>query len=127
VFSSSTPYAETHNKGEDITIKKKKKKFFWAKMYEAQGRTSTKEGVRNANKLFTKTGKRSNSKAAQKLNKQAEFYKSLALKKVGSKITIPQRQFIGEYPGMNDDVERIAHKVLENEIQAIVKKANQSP
>jgi len=40
------------------------------------------------------------------------------------KMNLPQRQFIGEYPGMEKTVERIAKQVIEAEIQAFVKKAN---
>lgn len=112
VFTSTTPYAAIHNEGGDITVTPKMKKFFWAKAYEAQGKT------------FTKAGKRSKSKTAEKWNRQAEIYKGLALKKVGSKITIPQRQFAGEYSGMQERIEQIAKQVIEEEIKNIVQKFN---
>ena len=119
VFTSSTPYASIHNEGGKIVVTEKMKKFFWAKAYEAQGK------VKNT-KL--KSGKESKSKSIkhhnEKWNKQAEFYKNLALKKAGSKIDMPQRQFIGEYDGMVKTVERIAFNVLEKELQAVIKKAN---
>jgi len=40
------------------------------------------------------------------------------------KMNLPQRQFIGEYQGMEKTVERIACQAIKEEIQAIVKKAN---
>ena len=112
VFTSEKPYAAIHNEGGEITVTKKMKKFFLAKAYEAQGKT------------FTKSGKRGTGKTAEKWNKQADFYKGLALKKVGSKIVIPQRQFIGAYPGMEKTVERTAKKAIEKELKSITQKIN---
>ena len=42
----------------------------------------------------------------------------------GKGFNMPQRQFIGEYPGMEKTVERIAHQAVENEIRSIVQSAN---
>ena len=43
------------------------------------------------------------------LTEEAKFYKYMALKRVGSKITIPKRQFIGMHP----EVERIIREIIE--------------
>jgi len=40
------------------------------------------------------------------------------------KMNLPQRQFIGEYKGMEKTVERIAKKIIETELQTIIKNAN---
>ena len=114
VFTSSTPYSAIHNEGGEIEVTKKMKKFFWAKAYEAQGKT------------FTKSGKRSKSKSAEKWNKQAQIYRGLALKKTGSKIIIPQRQFIGKYNGMEKTVQRIAKRAIEEALKEIADKINNS-
>lgn len=65
VFSSSMPYADIHNNGGEIIITPQMKKYFWAMFYK----------VSNA-------GKRGN------LPMEAQMYKALALKPVGSSIKI---------------------------------------
>lgn len=69
---TKSDYGKIHNDGGEITVTRKMKKFFWAKYYEITG-TERK----NSNQL-------------------SEFYKRMALMRVGSKIKIPKRQFIGE-------------------------------
>lgn len=78
-------YAETHNEGAEITVTAKMKKFWWAKYYEFAGKIKK-----------TKGGKVSQSKANLLTNAKAEYCKAMALMKVGSKVKIPKRQFIGE-------------------------------
>lgn len=46
-------------------------------------------------------------------------YKAMALMKVGTKIKIPQRQFIGDYPGMEKTIERAAKRAIDKELQNI--------
>jgi len=108
VFTSSKPYAIIHNDGGEITVTEKMRKFFWAKAYEAQGKTRTPKG------------NRSRSKTAEKWNRKAEIYKNLALKKVGSKIVIPQRQYIGYFPELKGIVEGIAKEVISEELKKII-------
>lgn len=84
-FSSSEPYAAIHNEGGTLTITAKMHRFFWAKYYELGGKVR-----------YNKSG--GISKGSMRLSEEAEMYHALALKKVGSKITIPQRQFLGDAP-----------------------------
>lgn len=84
VFSSSEPNAKIHNDGGEITITRKMQKFFWAKYY-----------------------------ANGKKGKKAEYYKALALKKVGSKLTIPQRQFIGDHQTVRRNIQTIVTENVE--------------
>lgn len=49
-------------------------------------------------------------------------YKYMALMKVGSKITIPQRQFLGPYNGMDKTIERIAKHAIEEELRKMTDK-----
>ena len=79
-FSSSLPYANIHNEGGEIIVTQRMKNFFWAKHIE----------TKNVNAV------------------EAEFFKAMALKKVGSKIIIPQRQFIGDHPKVHQICEQIA-------------------
>ncbi|MGL4346487.1 MAG: hypothetical protein ACRCR9_00155 [Chitinophagaceae bacterium] len=46
----------------------------------------------------------------------------MALKKVDSYITIPQRQFIGWHDDLKPHIERVAKKYIEEEINKILKK-----
>ncbi|MCL2291215.1 MAG: phage virion morphogenesis protein [Bacteroidetes bacterium] len=50
--------------------------------------------------------------------------KSKKGKKFTRKMNLPQRQFIGEYTGMEKTIERIAKQAMEEATQDIVQKAN---
>ncbi len=93
VFSSDTPYAAIHNEGGTITVTRRMKGYFWRKYLLATGGTGGGRTPRNAEP-----------------STEALFYKRMALKKVGSKIVIPCRRFIGLHP----EVERIIREVTED-------------
>jgi len=76
-WRSSRIDASMHNEGGEITVTAKMKKYFWA-MYMREGKT----GI------------------------EAEQFKAMALKKVGSKMEITQRQFIGDHPEVRRAIER---------------------
>ena len=112
-WSSSEPYAAIHNEGGTITITAKMKRYFWAKFYELAGKVRHK-----------KNG--STSRSSVKLSKQAEFYRNLALMRVGSKIKIPQRQFLGNAPEVQNAIERVCPsrcKDIETELYNALKKS----
>ncbi|MDY0200986.1 MAG: phage virion morphogenesis protein [Tenuifilaceae bacterium] len=100
-FTSSLPYASIHNEGGTITVTAKMKRFFWAKYYEAGGKVKLKKsgGV---------------TKSSMRYNEEAEFYRNLALMKVGSKITMPERRFIGHAPEVDQSVKRVMDKNLKD-------------
>lgn len=77
-WRSSQPYASIHNEGGEITVTAKMKKFFWAKHIEAKKASSL----------------------------DADMYKGMALKKVGSKIVMPERRFIGDHAEVRKSIER---------------------
>lgn len=111
-WSSSEPYAAIHNEGGTITVTAKMKRYFWAKFYELAGKVRHK-----------KDG--STSRSSMRLSKQAEFYRNLALMKVGSKIRIPQRQFLGDAPEVHACIERVCQnrcKDIETELYSALKK-----
>lgn len=85
IIQSDLSYSEIQNNGGYITVTAQMKKFFWAKYYEFSGKVKT-----------TKSGKLSGAKSNLKTNSKAEFCKAMALRKVGSKIKIEQKQFMGE-------------------------------
>lgn len=106
VFSSSEPYASIHNDGGTITVTKAMKRYFWAKYYETTGKMS-----------YRKDGKASMTKRNEELSELALWYKNMALMKVGSKIHIPQRQFIGEHP----QVDKVVKEVVDENFKDIQK------
>lgn len=85
IFSSDLPYAAIHNEGGTITVTRRMKAYFWYRY-----------------RLLTDNYRRTPTS-------EAEFCKRMALKKVGSKITIPKRRFIGMHP----EVERIIREIVE--------------
>lgn len=103
VFYTDLPYADIHNEGGEIRVTKKMKRFFWAKHYEATGKFGRK-----------KDGTLRNDKRTRQLSTEAEFWKFLALKKAGTTIRIPKRQFLGNSPEVEDAVRRIIEEDVEN-------------
>lgn len=111
-WSSSEPYAAIHNDGGTITVTAKMKRYFWAKFYELAGKVK-----------YKKNG--GTSRSSMRLSKQAEFYRNLALMKVGSKVKIPRRRFIGDAPEVQKAVERVCKarcKDIETELYNALKK-----
>lgn len=98
IFSSSLPYAAIHNEGGTITVTGRMKKFFWAKYYELSGKVKVNARDRKI------------SKRSMVYSEEAEYYKSLALMRVGSKITIPERRFIGWGKPVDDVVKRVSDR-----------------
>ena len=89
-WSSSLPYATINNEGGEITVTEKMKSFFWAMAYKA-GMAAGK----------------GNSQRSKKLSAEAQQWRNLALQKVGSKMKIEQRQFIGHHPIVRQRTEDI--------------------
>ena len=106
-WTSSEPYAAIHNEGGTITVTKKMKRYFWAKYYETAGKIRYKKsgGI---------------SKSSMRLSGEAEMCHSMALMKVGDKITIPKRQFIGDSPEVQRILKKIIHECAK-EIPAMLK------
>lgn len=85
VVNSDTDHSEIHNSGGTITVTAQMKRFWWAKYYEFSGKLKS-----------TTKGTMSRSQSNLKTNAKAEFCKRMALMKVGTKITIQKRQFMGD-------------------------------
>lgn len=90
---NTVDYARYHNEGAESTVTKRMKRFFWAKHYEAKG---GKKGC----------------------NPESDFWRNMALKKSGSRIRIPRRQFLGPSP----QVDKIVDKILTSEMDNYIKK-----
>ena len=101
-FFSSSPYAAIHNEGGEIKVTEKMKRYFWHKYYEASGSLGRK-----------KNGSLRNNKKNQQLSSNAEFWRAMALMKVGKTIRMPKRQFFGMAP----EVEREVTKIIEDELE----------
>lgn len=79
-FTNSQPYATIHNEGGELTVTTNMKKYFWAMFFKAGGK---KAGI------------------------EAQYWKSLALMKVGSKIKIPKRQVIGHHAQVDAAIRQV--------------------
>lgn len=99
-WTSSLPYAEIQNEGGKIQVTKKMKGYFWAMYYKASGAVTSS----------IKSKKENNTIRNRKLNNEAQYWKAMALKKVGSTITIEQRQFLGHHPQVDRMVRNIIHR-----------------
>lgn len=132
VFSSSLPYASIQNEGGNITITTQMKKFFWAMYYKSLGAQSKayfnddgshKYTIQSSdNKQRMAKTMRSKSTRARAKVADAEYWKSLALKKVGDQLKIPPRPFIGNAPEVEQFIEDILHDNLKH-IDEFVKKS----
>lgn len=100
-FFSTLPYAAIHNEGGEIKVTRKMKAYFWHKYYEATGSFGRK-----------KNGEKRQDKRTVQLSTEAEFWKLLALMKVGKSIRIPKRSFLGAAPEVENAVKEIIEEKL---------------
>nr|DAW55576.1 MAG TPA: tail morphogenesis protein [Caudoviricetes sp.] len=114
IWSSSLPYADIHNNGGEMRVTPQMRKFFWAKYYQASSATTKK-----------KNGEASSSARNRKLSIEAEQWKALALKPIGSIIKIEKRQFIGSHPQVDKHIKEVINhnfEELKKEMDALMKK-----
>ena len=117
VFLTDHPAAAIHNEGGEIKVTAKMKRFFRAKFYESQGGFGRKKGDPNRPTLpdgafYAWTSKMS-------LNTISEFWRIMALMKVGSTIKIPQRKILGTSPEVEKAVREIIEENLNEYINSI--------
>ena len=101
IFYSSHPAASIHNEGGEIKVTRKMKAYFWHKYYDTTASFGRK-----------KNGEQRHDKRTVQLSTEAEFWKLLALMKVGSSIKIPKRQFLGTAP----EVEKMVTEIIEENL-----------
>ncbi len=101
VFRTDHPAAAIHNEGGEIKVTARMKRFFWHKYYETTGSFGRR-----------KDGTRRRDKRNIQLTTEAEFWKFMALMKVGKTIKIPKRQFLGNSP----EVEQTVRQIIEENI-----------
>ena len=108
VFLTDHPAAAIHNEGGEIVVTAKMKRFFWYKYYSATGSFGRK-----------KDGSLRQDKKNNQLSSEADFWKAMALMKVGSVIKIPQRKFLGTSPEVEAAVRAIIEENLTEYINNI--------
>ena len=113
-FFSTLPYAAIHNEGGEIKVTARMKRYFWARYYETAGSFGRK-----------KNGSMRNDKRNQMLSSEAEFWKYMALMKVGASVKIPCRRFLGISPEVEkrcrDIIERNLSEYFENNLKDMIK------
>lgn len=108
LFESTQPYAAIHNEGGTITVTAKMKRYFW---YRFRVLTGGKASDGSYTKLQRrKDGQPRRNKKNRQLSAEAEFCRAMALKKVGSRIVIPQRRFVGSHPMLTALLKEIANE-----------------
>ena len=100
-FTSTLPYAAIHNGGGEIRVTERMKRYFWHRYYETTGSFKRR-----------KDGGVSRSKHNLSLSTEADFWKAMALMKVGSSVKIPRRRFIGTSPQLEQAVREIIEENL---------------
>jgi phage gpG-like protein len=117
-------YAPVHNWGGTVspTVTSKMKKFAWAMYYRETGVKMSKK-VKESRKAAAENGKSFRAKRTKKqkekfdnASEDANNWKGLALKKVGTKlnIKIPQRQFLGESKELNEQIQKTISDEIRN-------------
>lgn len=103
-WTSSVPYADIQNNGGEVEITAKMKRYFWAMYYKAIGAAKGRKGA--TQKAFSV---------------EAEHWKALALKKVGDKLKIPKRQFIGNHT----EIKRMVAEIVDFNIKEALNSIHQ--
>ena len=95
-WTSSEPYADIQNNGGTITVTVAMKAHAWKEYYKLAPHVQ-----------YTRSGALSHRKKNLEIAAEAEMWKAIALMKPGSKIVIPQRQFIGDHPQVRAAIEKV--------------------
>jgi len=116
-FYTDLPYAEIHNEGGEIVVTKRMKSYFWHKYMDAAGALTFAR---------RKDGTQRKDKKTRHISDVAEFWKFMALKKEGTTIKIPKRQFLGLSPevekAVTDIIEDNLHEYLGKEMEHFEKR-----
>lgn len=103
---NTVPYAVYHNEGARTKVTEKMKRYFWAKYFNSTG-------IKKNDPADVKKSKRLKAPA------EAEFWQAMALKKPGSTIVLPKRQFLGPSPKVDEIVTTTINNELEKYIKSI--------
>lgn len=108
VFLSDHPAASIHNEGGEIKVTARMKRYFWHKYYAATGSFGRR-----------KDGSLRQDKKNRQLSSESDFWKAMALMRVGSTIKIPQRKFLGTSPEVEAAVRQIIEENLTEYVNSI--------
>lgn len=108
-YTSHKPYGRIHNEGGEIKVTRKMKGYFFAKLKEIESGYS-----------YKKNGEKRDNRRNRTLSDKENFYRAMALKKVGSTITIPERRFIGN----SKTTDKIIREIAEQNIDDYFKRHN---
>lgn len=108
-FYTTLPYAEIHNDGGEIVVTKRMKMFFRYKFYQAQ--KMTRKSNEGEHRQLSDGGFYAWTDNMD-MEPEAEFWRLMSLKKVGSTIVIPRRRFLGTSP----EVENKVREIIEDNI-----------
>lgn len=111
VFYSDLPYAEIHNEGGEIVVTERMKRYFRYKFYDEAKPKFKRKREGTARRPLGDGGFYAWT-STMELSPEAEFWRFMALKKVGSKIMIPKRQFLGVSP----EVEKTVREIIEEQL-----------
>lgn len=100
-FSSNLPYAAIHNDGGVIKVTQRMKRYFMARYLKARGSMG-----------YRKNGTLRNNRRNARLSAEAEFFKAMALMKVGKEIKMPRRRFMGNSPEVEAAIREIVAENL---------------
>lgn len=109
-WKSSLPYASIQNEGGEIEVTAQMKAFFWAMYYKANG--GAKSGTGGKQRV-------------ERLSKEASKWKAMALLKVGTVMTVDQKQFIGWHPKVDAVIEEAVHFNMEDYNKYLLKQLKQ--
>lgn len=112
-FASSEPYAALHNEGGEITVTPNMRRFFWAMYYKVNGAMGKR-----------KDGTNRKDKANRILTAEAQYWKSMALIAIGTKLKVPQRKFLGHHPSIDQMIERVVDINVQEFAQSITDQLN---
>lgn len=102
-WTSSEPYASIHNNGGSITVTARMKRYAWHRYYELVPHI-----------LYRRDGSPARTRRNLDISAEAGMWKAIALMKAGSKITIPQRQFIGDHPQVRSAIEQVYSSLIDD-------------
>ena len=100
-FQTTLPYAAIHNEGGEIKVTSRMKRYFWAMYYKANGGLGRR-----------KDGTLRRDQRNARLSAEAEFWKHLALMRVGSSVKIPRRRFLGAHPELEKAIAAVIERRL---------------
>ena len=118
-FYSTHPAAEIHNEGGEIVVTARMKAYFRYRFYKAckgkvfkrkKGEVTTSRRLTDGS--FYAWTEKLREAGKIEMGADAEFWRAMALMKVGRVIKIPKRQFLGASP----EVERAVTEIIEKRL-----------